>query len=233
MLKLNHIISGCVAAVLLINIAPTVIFPTQTAVYADEPFWITIFKSLTRLPVPRRPGGGKGDFQLISPGVWGREQTVWHTEPMIIWQGSSDRSTQPDRAELLDRGRVIWSRAIAGESFVAVPIGVSLKPGNRYQLRLLKNNQVFTVPIAFRVLSEQERDRIMDQVVAAELETRIVRDKPTGLLEADVDVFIQNQLWSDALQAINESENLSECDRQKLTQAVVRQWNLDARKKGE
>ena len=187
---------------------------------------------------PRRRGTDKGPFDLISPGVWvsqsivsGSPVQIWHPQPMLIWQSDGTAASRPDQVELvqLDTQSVIWSQTIAPDRYVAQPIGTTLQPGQRYQIRLLKQDTatqklvVISRPITIQALTDQLHRSIQRQLDQVEAAAKLNRATPIELTQKRIEVFVQNGLWSDALQALNSAALPPEA-RQTLTQEIVKRW---------
>ncbi len=187
---------------------------------------------------PRRRGADKGPFDLISPGVWvsrsaasGALVPIWHTQPMLIWQSDGIAASSPDQVEVvqLDTLSVIWSQNIATDRYVAQPIGATLQPGQRYQIRFLKRDTetqklvVISRPIKIQVLADRQHRSVAEQLKRAEVTAKSERATAIEQTQKRIEVFVQNGLWSDALQALNAAELPPEA-RQTLTQEIVGRW---------
>jgi hypothetical protein len=187
---------------------------------------------------PRKKGGDKGPFDLISPGVWvsrsaasGSPVQIWHPQPMLIWQSDGMAASRPDQVEVVDSStsKVIWSQTITADRYVAQPISARLQPGKQYQIRLLKRNPetqtlvVITRPITIQLLSAQLARAVEEQLNRAEATAKLNQATTIELTQKRIEVFVQNGLWSDALQALNSAALPPEA-RQTLTQEVVRRW---------
>ncbi len=188
---------------------------------------------------PRKPGVDKGPFDLIAPGVWvsqsaafGAPVQIWHSQPMLIWKSDGVAATRPDQVEVMqsETQSVIWSQNIGSDRYFTQPIGVALQFGQTYQVRFLKRDTetqkmvVISRPIAIQVMPAQRHRAIQEQLDRAEAAAKLNRATAIERTRKRIEVFLQNELWSDALQALNSTALPLEA-RQSLTQEVVKRWS--------
>ncbi|HEY9906382.1 MAG TPA: hypothetical protein V6D18_02085, partial [Thermosynechococcaceae cyanobacterium] len=130
----------------------------------------------------------------------------------------------------LDTLKMVWSQNIAVDRYVVQPIPASLQPGQRYQIRFLKRDTetqrmvVVSRPVTIQVLSPQQNRSIQELLNRVEAEAKLNRSTTIELTQKQIEVFVQNGLWSDALQVLNSATLPSEA-RQTLTQEVVGRWS--------
>jgi len=226
MIKQNLVSVGLVVILLTMNVAPAA---AETQNKERTPVLVSIIKSLTNLvssPVPRRPGGGRGPFTVLSPGIWATE--IWHTQPMLIWQNSENPTLQPNLVEILNaQNIVVWDQRIQSASFVALPVKSELQPGQTYRVQFSRwSNEktkfvISSPPISFQVMSDEQRQKISQQLYCAE--ATLPKHLSTEITQQRIKVFVENRLWSDALQELN-SVDLPITERQLLTQEVITNW---------
>jgi hypothetical protein len=234
----NLVSAGLLVILLISNVSPAA---AQAQKNQRSPVLVSIIKSLTNLissPVPRRPGGGRGPFTVLSPGIWGteigREPEIWHTQPMLIWQGANNPAVQPNLVVILNaQNTVVWHQHIQAASFVALPIKYELQPGQTYRVQFSgwSNEQrkfvISSAPISFRVMSGEQRQKITQQLHRAETTLpELQPSTPTEISQQRIKVFVENHLLSDALQELN-SVDLPLSERQSLTQEVITNWRLN------
>lgn len=234
MLKRIFVISGLIASLLFIP-APVVTIAASDSLPQPNrgertSIWKSLFRSLTRsTPVPRRPGGGRDSVDLLTPGVWASE--VWTLQPMLIWQSDGTPANQPSQVEIISHdGQTILRQSVQAAEFVVLPVKQPLQPGQLYRVQFLKwspvkNQEILMMPpIEFRVMAGEERQKIAQQLSQAEAR---LRERPATfaeILQKRIQVFVDHQMWSDALQEIH-SSNLPVAERQALMQEVVKHWS--------
>ncbi|MBA3921614.1 MAG: DUF928 domain-containing protein [Nostocaceae cyanobacterium] len=226
MIKQNLVSAGLLVILLTTNVSPAA---AQAQKNERAPVLVSIIKSLTNLissPVARRPGGGRGPLLLFSPGIWATE--IWHTQPMLIWQNAENPALQPNMIEILNaQNTVVWRQSIQSASFVALAIKSELQPGQTYQVQFSQwsNEKTKFVPssppISFRVMSNEQRQKITQQLHCAE--ATLPKRLSAEISQQRIKVFVENHLWSDALQELN-SVDLPIGERQLLTQEVITNW---------
>lgn len=180
--------------------------------------WQPFFQRIvSRTPVPRKRGGGRGDWEVISPGIWTKQ--LWTLQPSLIWRVSKQL---PDRVEILQAGSrtPLWSQTI--QSGGTIPIAVKLEPSKTYFVRFIKRNadlqkdEVITA-WEFQTLSIAQR-----QKVTADLDRIDKKLKPLDQLQRRIEVFAKYELWSDAFQEIDRS-SLSSTERQTTIDQLLAQ----------
>ncbi|MCY6493855.1 hypothetical protein [Leptolyngbya sp. GGD] len=232
MLKLLS--SGLIVLVLTTGLSIDTLVQAPSIAKAEQSqpsWWEAILRSVRRRPpVSRRSGGGRGDFDAIAPGIWTPQ--VLTTQPMVIWRHRGSISRLPDRIEIVPVGQktIVWKQSLPATSFFAAKVGVALQSGQTYRLRFLKEEKETRKSIEFRVLSDSERQPILQVLNQTETALRSQQATPKEILTKRIEILSNYGLWSDALQEINSSE-LPALERQQLTQAIVDQWYQARQKK--
>ena len=122
---------------------------------------------------------------------------------------------------------VVWDQRIQSASFVALPVKSELQPGQTYRVQFSRwSNEktkfvISSPPISFQVMSDEQRQKITQQLYCAEV--TLPKHLSTKITQQRIKVFVENRLWSDALQELN-SVDLPITERQLLTQEVITNW---------
>ncbi len=186
-------------------------------------WWDTLLNNFRRRPpVPRRSGGGRGDFDVIAPGLWA--EPVLSTKPMVIWQHKGSVDKLPTQVEIVAvKSNRSWKQSVSPTPFLVTQIRTELEPGQQYRLRFLRGVVETTRPVEFRVLSEAERKPILQALKQTETQLRSQQATSREILNKRVEILANSKLWSDMLQEINLAD-LPAPERQQLTQTIVAQW---------
>ncbi len=150
---------------------------------------------------------------------------------MLIWQGTNNPAVQPNLVVILNaQNTVVWHQQIQAVPFVALPVKYELQPGQTYRVQFSRwsNEQrkfvTSSAPTSFRVMSGEQRQKITQQLHRAETTLpELPPSTPTEISQQRIKVFVENHLWSDALQELN-SVDLPLSERQSLTQEVITNW---------
>ncbi|NJR50434.1 MAG: hypothetical protein HC780_13575 [Leptolyngbyaceae cyanobacterium CSU_1_3] len=185
--------------------------------------WQPFFQRIvSRSPLPRKRGGGRGDWEVVSPGAWTKQ--LWTLQPSLIWRVNPAPKQLFDRVEIAQLGSrtPLWSQTIQPNRNGTIPITLKLEPSKTYFVRFLKRNadlQKDEIVSAweFQVMSIAQR-----QKVAEALDLLNKNLKPSELLQQRIEVFAKYELWSDAFQEIDRS-TLSAIDRQTAIEHLLTQ----------
>jgi hypothetical protein len=188
----------------------------------------SIQRVLSPAPRPSRTAGGRGPEAIVSPGVWvDREATqkipqVWNLKPVILYQEPTNKQEASTTLQLVDTTteKVIQSFEVCGKSHVRLLMSEPLKPDTIYRVEQLKNGININGSVTFRVMSGAARNRLDRMLNTLEKQGKTV---PQQLSEQKVKLFVQNQLWSDALQEMSqwvESDN----DWHAFTAVTIDEW---------
>ncbi|MEM9008294.1 MAG: hypothetical protein AAGE59_32890 [Cyanobacteria bacterium P01_F01_bin.86] len=140
----------------------------------------------------------------ICPVSFTEEAVLWHTRPLLVWQGQSFpstgiRQTSPDLpvwvATATETEAGIWQMPYTG---------TALEPGIQYEWLFYfmgSSNPDSPVKwVQFQVLAAEERDRIAADLANLEAQLQEADEETIALARADY--FIANGLSADALQEI-------------------------------
>lgn len=160
---------------------------------------------LNQLREQNNVGGTRGDICLAAPParLLDVPEAIWHANPLFIWQGGS-----AVRIELLEGGKVLWTKNLTPNDRIAVYDGEPLQPGRQYTwgLYLSDSSETPDKVTSFSILPKEERDRIA--VDLNQLQTS--GDTPEQIALKRANYFAKKRLWADALQEIYSVQNPSE-----------------------
>ncbi len=151
---------------------------------------------------------------ILNPG---RNDTLWHPQPLFLIQGQVSRMEVKEFQPLLRRGidpppPVLWSatpNAVGGDLVKASLDADPLEPGTRYEWRIYppsarsadSDNPTYILP--FRVMSNgPERDQITADL--AQLHTDLVAQgaNSAAIAGAKAAYFLEREMPADALQIL-------------------------------
>ncbi|MBD2607055.1 hypothetical protein H6G81_21620 [Scytonema hofmannii FACHB-248] len=167
--------------------------------------WINISQALFSKKPPIRPrkGGSRlptDDICMISPDAPSVRRIVWSDRPIFIWKGAVQKIAVRTRGS----NEYLWSQNVAGAQN-ANYTGMALQPGQTYEW-LVFIGEFPSKFVPFQVMDAQQSKRI-----TSDLNNLIKAKKANSeaIALAKANYFIQNQLWSDALQQAYSVENPS------------------------
>ena len=158
---------------------------------------------LKRLQRNEHPLGSRGNLCAIAPGLLGQTDTIWSDRPLFLWRGEADQIVLRHEAT----NEEVWRQAVMPETRQLSYTGTALQPGQVYIWEVGNSSKLrrFT----FAVMPKPQRQQLMEQL-------QILDSKDQGKqLERAIaslrraDYFGQQGLWSDALQMLYGTENLS------------------------
>ncbi|GAX44260.1 hypothetical protein NIES4075_52780 [Tolypothrix sp. NIES-4075] len=170
--------------------------------------WTNISQALfsKKPPIQPRKGGSRdpllptGDICMISPDAPSERRIVWSDRPIFIWKGAVQKIAVRTRGS----NEYLWSQNVAGAQS-ANYTGTALQPGQTYEwLVFIGESPSKFVP--FQVMDAQQSKRITSDL------NNLIKEKKANseaIALAKANYFIQNQLWSDALQQAYSVENPS------------------------
>lgn len=158
----------------------------------------------------KSPGSSRTTSQFcpIAPAVIETKNVIWSDRPLFAWRGNiSSLQVRPYAVDgTFEEQSLFWEPKAEelGQGFVNSPI--SLKPGQRYDWQMIHASAGLDKPVTVRrtyqVMTAPERDRISKALKALEAQF-----KSDGATEDEVSLaraqyFLEQDLWSDALQQI-------------------------------
>ncbi len=153
---------------------------------------------------------------------------------MVIWRTGSDPTAQPSDVQLcrssdLNCSNPLWSTKVSPQDKVAVlSIQTDLDPNKVYEIQTLQDKKPVE-QFRFKVMSEPQRREISDQLEQVRQQWKNEPANSTKLVQSQVEVFVQHELWSDALQFLN-SSTLSP-DQKQRTIEIVQSWKMNEAQK--
>ncbi|MDJ0590339.1 MAG: hypothetical protein QNJ72_10130 [Pleurocapsa sp. MO_226.B13] len=154
----------------------------------------------------------------ISPGNLG-EQVIWSDRPLFIWQGQAPQSTINLYSASVNFNykvdeQLLWSETIPPNTQTLAYAGEKLQPGFTYDWEFITDSKTYRP--TFILMEESKR-----QAIAADLARIEQQLQASGATEEDIaiakaDYFVNQQLWSDALQQLYIVDNSSANLKQKI-----------------
>jgi hypothetical protein len=207
--KQSAILCSAVLGTVLFNatgIQPSA-FATPEPTSPDAPYVVSqrsildSMMSAFRGRQPRREGIRRsGELCPMSPGLVGTDQ-VWHDRPLFMWQGTANRVVLKD----FESGAELWSQPLDSTAQQITYSGSALVPG-MYQWEL-SNPTGSSSSFIFEIIGGEQRQQITDSL--RQLESQIGNKTAEEKALATADYFMQQELWSDAFQALYSISNPS------------------------
>lgn len=183
------------AAVTSILVLPTLLM-TSEAIFANNkkkqqpPSWQTVLSSIFRRksekPISR------GDLCLITPV---NQKPIYSNRPLFLWKGNLTKIAVASS----ENHNPFWENPISGEkTFVSYAGNDKLEPGKSYEWYGYRENPVMLAK--FQVMDTQQNQVVSDDLKTLErkLQTKGLNKEAIALHK--VQYFIDQELWSDALQ---------------------------------
>lgn len=155
----------------------------------------------------------------ISPGNLG-EQLIWSDRPLFIWQGKIPQSeinlySSTTNYNYEQDDRLIWHETVSPNTQTIAYAGEQLKPGFTYDWEFISNGKTYRP--TFILMEQPQREAIATELTALENKLQASGATSEEIAIALADYFIQQQLWSDALQQLYSIENPSAFFTDKIT----------------
>ena len=220
-LKSNLSISFLIIAA---NLLPTAIYAQENAANTNAPKQKTtsILQSiLSLLKSPENRLITRGDEVCpISPGNLG-EQVIWSDRPLFIWQGEIPQSeitlySSTSNYNYEQDDQAVWNQTIPPQTTTIAYAGEQLQPGFSYDWEFISGEKTYRP--TFILMEESAREKITAELTALETELQNSNATAEEIAIATADYFIQQQLWSDAMQQMYTVENPSNNLKSKITE---------------
>lgn len=135
---------------------------------------------------------------LVSPGA---EQTIWHRNPVLVWQGYSTVGLRP----MDDDDAVLW-QATASEKeagvYRAYYPGEALEPGQAYDWLFYIGQNAPARWFSFQVMEAEQHGQHGAALAALQSELAAQGADEEIIALAKAEYFIENDLPADALQVV-------------------------------
>ncbi len=139
---------------------------------------------------------------MISPDAPTQRRIVWSDRPIFIWKGS----VQKIAVRTAGSNEDLWSQTVAGTQSTNYT-GKALQPGQTYDWLVFEGESPSKL-VSFQVMDAQQRDtpkeslreRITTDLNTLENQLKAKKVNNEAIALAKANYFVQNQLWSDALQ---------------------------------
>ena len=164
----------------------------STATASIDSFMQTFIRRRSKTPGISRSGG----LCPIAPGLVETDQ-VWSDRPLFIWQGAV---TQIQLRQLGSQV-VLWSQAIDPQSHSVAYSGAALQPGQTYQWELVGQANANTSSV-FEVVAADKRQPIAAQLQEIKTKLQASSQSQEAIAIQQAQYFADQNLWSDALQAL-------------------------------
>lgn len=164
--------------------------------------WTSISQALfgKKPPIQPRKGGSRdpllrtADICMISPDAPTQRRIVWSDRPIFIWKGA----VQKIAVRTARSNEDLWSQPVAQTQTINYA-GKALQPGQTYDWLVFIGESPSKL-VSFQVMDAQQRDRITTDLNTLENQLKAKKVNSEAIALAKANYFIQNQLWSDALQ---------------------------------
>jgi hypothetical protein len=224
----RRLISGYAIACAWMVFTVPLIQPQMVMAGPISSFWGSVKRVFSPKPPVRYRGGGKGPEAIVSPGVWvDREATqrtpqVWNLQPVILYERPTNSQEAPTALQLVDTSTqtVIQRFEVCGKSHARLKVDKPLTPGTVYQVEQLQNDKNINSSATFRTMDGPARNRMSRIIDKLEKQEKTV---PQQLSEQKVKLFVENQLWSDALQEMSQWVE-SDDDWKQFTALTIEEW---------
>jgi len=189
---------------LLLSATALSISPNQAQSVKKNPIqqifsWTNISQALfsKKPPVQPRKGGSRpivDDICMVSPDAPTQRRIVWSDRPIFIWKGSVQKIAVRTAGSEKD----LWSQTVAGTQTTNYT-GEALQPGQTYDWLVFEGESPSKF-VPFQVMDSQQRDLITIDLNTLDNQLKAKKVNHEAIALAKANYFVQNQLWSDALQ---------------------------------
>lgn len=215
---------------LLLSISMATLWTTPAEANVLQRILPKIKRVLFPTPPQPYPGGGKGPESILSPGRWGSTSLcqvacmVWHVRPVILYQGTVNAHVTPDQIRIVldETNEEIETFDIEKRYYARLAISKDLIPGKVYRILQIKNDRVRDRSVTFQVMPDGEQRETIAKGLA-EIEKTV---EPDDQLEARIQFFMDQQLWSDMLHELS-SISTQPVDWVEMQEATIDRWKKD------
>jgi hypothetical protein len=178
-----------------ILVLPTLLM-TPEAIFANNkrkqqpPSWQAVLSSIFRRKEDKPTS--RGDLCLITPV---NQKPIYSNRPLFLWKGNLTKIAVASR----NSDNPFWENPISGgKTFVSYAGNDKLESGQSYEWHGYRKNPVMFAQ--FEVMDAQKRQVVSDALKALEgkLQTKGLNKEAIALHK--VQYFIDQELWSDAIQ---------------------------------
>ncbi len=147
----------------------------------------------------------------ITPGLLGETNLIYSDRPLFLWQGmASNLEINLYSPFSVDADQeLLWSQIVASNSDSILYTGKPLQPGKIYDWEIVVDSATNRRRISFQVMEAAERDRISGELEQLETELTVSGATNEEIILAKANYFVQQDLWSDALQQLSSLETAS------------------------
>ncbi|NJM47719.1 MAG: hypothetical protein HC860_17425 [Alkalinema sp. RU_4_3] len=147
---------------------------------------------------------------------------VWNLQSVILYERPKNSSEAPTTLQLVDTStqEVVQRFEVCGKDRARLEVEKPLQPGKTYGVEQFQNEKKINASVSFRVMSGAFRNKIMLELNDLESKGKSTRQQ---LSEQKVKLFVDNQLWSDALQEMSQWVE-SDDDWKQFTAVTIDEW---------
>ncbi len=205
--------------------------------------WVNLFLPLSKPKPPVKPRKAVGrplrdtsaptrsSVCMISPdapqGKPSQPRIVWSDRPLFLWEGNAQQV-----GLMKNRQTTLWAKELApGKQFISYT-GEPLQPGETYYWAVFEGGATIENAIGntkFMVMEPQERQRITNKLTTLEEEQKTKGANEEAIALAKANYFIQQGLWTDALQQAYSVEKPS-AELLKIRQDIPQQMKTECDK---
>jgi hypothetical protein len=182
-----------------ILVLPTLLM-TSEAIFANNkkkqqrPSWQTVLSSIFRRksekPISRPVKNG--DLCFITPA---NQKPIYSNRPLFLWKGNLTKIAVAS----LNSDNPFWENPISGgKTFVSYAGDEKLEPGEWYEWHGYRENRVILAK--FQVMDAQQNQIVSDDLKTLEKKLQTKGLNKEAIAFHKVQYFIDQELWSDALQ---------------------------------
>jgi hypothetical protein len=218
------------AITLVLSLSMGTVWTSPVQARSVQQIFHRIKRAIFPTPPEPSPGGKKGPESILSPGRWGSTSLckvacmVWHVRPVILYQGTVNANSTPDQVRIIldETEEVIETFEIEKRYYARLEISKDLIPGKVYRILQIKNDRVRDRSVTFQVMPDGEQRETIAKGLA-DIEEKV---EPDDRLEAKIQFFMDQQLWSDMLHELSGISTLP-VDWVGMQEATVDRWKKD------
>jgi hypothetical protein len=224
----RHWVQLFTIALASILLTASILHPQAVVAKSINEIWSSIQRVLSPAPRPSRTAGGRGPESIISPGVWVDREAAqktpqaWNLQPVILYERPKNSPEAPTTLQLVDTStqEVVQRFEVCGKDWARLKVDKPLTPGTVYQVKQLQNDKDISGSVTFRMMDGLARNRMSRIIDRLEKQGQ---STPQQLSEQKVELFVKNQLWSDALQEMSQWAE-SDDDWKQFTTLTIQEW---------
>jgi hypothetical protein len=189
------------------NQQPAKTQPTSTPRLKKKLSTLDVILNLFKERKGPKLGSRSGNVCLLSPGLLEERNIIWSDRPLFLWEAVSlpqeIRLYSPSNPK--KERQIIWRQNLNQLSpeitFQGIQYtGQALEKGKVYNFKIFNELSKSKNFVRFQVMELKERDRISEELQRLETELKFQRASNEQITIERANYFIEQDLWSDALQ---------------------------------